>query len=92
MTTTHQTIAHPLPQAHAIAYHLASLGGGLPGDENEDRDRLRAAADLLRGLNPNTEGAHAEVMRGVVKCAQPGHIDDRPETWLLCAVAHLLAP
>jgi hypothetical protein len=80
-----------LPGVAAIAYHLASLADSLPGFDNAARARLAHMADLLHGLNPNTEAAHAEALRGTAAALRPGYIEQRPETWLLCAVAHLLS-
>lgn len=93
MTTNHedQALAQSLPREHAIAYHLASMACSLPGFGNADRDSLYRVADLLRGSKPDTEEARATALRGVSRAIGPGFIEQRPETWLLCAIVLLLS-
>lgn len=79
-----------LPAALRVAHNLAMVADVLPGFDNSDRERLRNVADLLVGVNPNAEAADAEAWRGVRHAIRPGYTEQRPETWLLCAVAVLL--
>ena len=86
--TTNQSV--PLPPAAVTAYQLAIIAAGLPGAENIDRDYLHDVAELLAGRNPDTEAAHAAALRGVAHAIRPNYTEERPETYLLSAVAALL--
>jgi hypothetical protein len=92
MNTTTETHAAATPEPEGVALHLAELAAELPGFDNADRERLANVAELLRGAAPNIEAALAQARAGVRHAIRPGYIEQRPETWLLCAVAHLLAP
>lgn len=88
--TMNQDQATTAPKAYVIAFHLASMAASLPGFDNVDRDYLGTVADLLQDIHPNVQAAHAHALRGVAHAIRPDYTEQRPETWLLCAVAALL--
>jgi len=78
-----------LPVPRIVALHLAQIGTALPGFGNGQRDRLRAIAEALKA-GADVASAHMEALQGVADGVGPTFTDDRPETWLLCAVAAVL--
>jgi hypothetical protein len=78
------------PTAAFMAYRLAVLVSFMPGPGNADRDLLYRIGDLLGRAHPETHEALAEAQRAAARAIRPGHIERRPETWLLCGVVALL--
>lgn len=89
-TTTTSGPAPMLPAAHVIARKLAEHGSTQPGPGNVDRAHLARVAELLAMGEQSADLALAEALRGVAHAIRPGYVEQRPETWLLCAVAHAL--
>lgn len=83
---------HPTlnPAAPVLARRLATMASLLTGGDTPHKDRLHHVADLLQGVNPNTEAALCEARRGLAE-ADAQADPDKPEVWLLQAVAAVLA-
>lgn len=79
------------PSSGAIAYHLSALAHLLPGPNNADRDRLRRIAHLVTCGSPAGQAAaYSVAVQASEHVGQPNDTEDRPEIWLLCAVAAVL--
>ncbi|NDY90146.1 hypothetical protein [Ideonella livida] len=93
MTTTSAAVLAglPMPLPELTAQELARLALHLPGSDNADRYRLHLVAQCLGEDPPDLRGAFDAAVAGVRHAFRPEFTEDRPESFLLAACAHLLA-
>ena len=79
--------APTFPEFGDVAAHLAALADLLPGDDNRHRQALRDVVTALRAPHRDLDDATRHTMMALFDLSGGGKLVDKPETWLLSAVA-----